>query len=64
LVDEADQANDIAELFLRAALDKVRRPVEVRGYGLCFNCGDEVEGETRWCSLDCRADYEKRERRK
>jgi len=64
LADEADRGNDTAELYLAAALRKVKAPAAITGAGLCFNCGADIEGDARWCDIDCRADYEKREARK
>lgn len=29
--------------------------------GCCANCGAEVEAPLRWCDLECKADWEKRE---
>lgn len=54
--DIADDANDTAELFLQTALLKQQansKPTPA-GIGFCLYCSEEVEGEGRWCGVDCR----------
>ena len=60
MADEADRANDAAELFLDISLKSVPVAVPAEGIGICINCGVDVEGERRWCDKDCMADWEHR----
>lgn len=60
--DEADRGNDTAELFLKAALQNVKRPMAACGAGFCINCGEDLGGDERWCDKDCMADWEARQR--
>ena len=62
--DIIDDANNTAEFFLQADLSR-RKAVEIpRGVGLCFNCGAAVDGDARWCDVDCRKDWEDAQRRR
>ena len=57
MADEADRANDAAELFLDISLKSVPVAVPAQGIGICINCGVDVEDERRWCGPECRDDY-------
>jgi hypothetical protein len=57
MADEADRGNDAAELFLKIARDNVPAAVPAEGIGICINCGVDVEGDRRWCGVECRDDY-------
>lgn len=57
--DIADQGNDAAELFLEVARKNQRPPTEFHGVGFCLNCGTAVDGEARWCDVECRGDWER-----
>lgn len=57
--DPADQGNEAAELFLEVA-KRNHKPAPVQhGVGFCLNCGAEVEGDKRWCSVECRDDHQR-----
>ena len=58
MADEADRGNETAELFHKLALAAMPKPVAIHGIGMCLNCGDELEGEARWCDAECRDDWE------
>lgn len=64
MADEADRGNEAAELFLDAAMKNRKQAVIPAGIGMCLNCGEDVEGENRWCDNDCRQDWEKRNKNK
>ncbi|MES2346590.1 MAG: DUF2116 family Zn-ribbon domain-containing protein [Pseudomonadota bacterium] len=59
MADEADRANDTAELYLRLALSQSAAvvPVEIKGDGHCINCEVAIEGDARWCDSECREDW-------
>lgn len=58
MADEADIANDTAELFLNIAKASVPVAVPSQGIGICIECGVEVEGDRRWCSAECRDEFQ------
>lgn len=55
LMDEADIANDRAEVDLQRAL-QVRRPEGPLATGACLWCSEPVPQGFRWCNRECR-DY-------
>lgn len=59
--DIIDQANEAAEVFRRSALSQ-RAPEGPAATGFCFNCDAHVAPKQRWCSADCRDDWEKQQR--
>lgn len=66
-MDEADRAQQETEFLLAAALRRNR--VTHKPTGFCIECEEEIpaiEGDpTRiFCSIECRDDFEKRERMK
>lgn len=64
--DIIDKANDTADHLLRVSLRNqkhgARKPTP--GIGVCLSCGADVEGERRWCDVDCRNDWESAQRRR
>lgn len=66
MADIVDEANDKAAVLLAATLLNHRRKaiVATPGIGLCLNCGEDVEGERRWCSPDCRDDWQLEQKRR
>lgn len=60
MADIIDEANDKADLFLRAALSNRQQSAKVpaHGIGMCLNCGADVEGDRRWCDVDCRNQWD------
>lgn len=62
--DEADIANDQLQHAINTALanaaNKAKTPINTTG--ICIWCEEPVNGEQRWCSVDCRNDYEKANR--
>ena len=60
MVDIADQASLVEQSLLEAALHNSRQNTEtIKPTGYCLYCGDSVEGDLRWCSVECRDDYER-----
>lgn len=57
--DIIDQGNDTADWFLEVARRNQAPAKEIRGIGLCLNCGAAVEDDRRWCDIECRADWER-----
>lgn len=62
MADEADMANDMAELSLQMALRNVNSGPKLQPNGLCYYCESHVEGEKLFCDKDCADDYEKEQR--
>lgn len=58
--DEADKAEHQEELARQAAL-LVRYRVGPKPTGFCLNCGDDLDPPKRWCCVECREDWAKRE---
>lgn len=65
MADIIDNANDTADLFLRESLRKQqqRATSTPSGIGMCLFCGEEVEGDRRWCDAVCRDDWQRRQKR-
>lgn len=57
-MDILDQADEAQEVFMRAAMSNVGAPLQVKGIGMCLNCGAGIEGDGRWCDAECRTDWE------
>lgn len=58
--DFCDDANDMAEFFLKDALSR-RKPEGPVATGFCLNCGD-VLLEVRWCSRECRDTWQRKQK--
>lgn len=62
MADEADRANDYAQTELDANISRARTwKFEIIESDVCLNCGEETKDGRRWCSVDCRIDWERRE---
>lgn len=59
-MDDADRADHTAEQTLQAALD-VRRADGPVPCGACHFCGETVARGVRFCDIDCRDDWERRQ---
>lgn len=58
--DLVDNANATAEYLAELAVADARSSKDwPTASGHCLNCGEEVEGERRWCDKDCARDWEK-----
>jgi len=58
--DIIDKGNETAEFFKELAL-KTRKPEGPHYRGTCWNCNDPVPHPRRWCDMDCRDDWERRQ---
>lgn len=63
MTDIIDQANDHIEREMKMRLEH-RRASMLPATGECLNCGEHLDGERRFCDVDCRDDYDKRQRLK
>lgn len=57
----ADAADSTVELFLNVAINAKRdTPAQTNNpSGECWHCEEETGTERRWCSPECRDDWEK-----
>lgn len=65
MVDIIDKASEIEQLILETALasqnQKTQAPEQT---DVCLYCGDPVQHPHRWCSIECRDEYEYEQSRK
>jgi hypothetical protein len=59
--DIIDQANDLIEREMAARLS-ARRASPMPPTGECYNCGEQLDGDRRFCDADCRDQFDKRQR--
>lgn len=64
MADEVDRGNDQAEQTLQHLVAQARRVRALMPVGRCYNCEEHVEINRLFCDLDCREDYDRRQRRK
>ena len=62
MADEIDRADQEVERNLAQAM-RLRKRAAPAATGFCLYCGEVVDEERRWCSIDCREDWEKEARR-
>jgi len=62
MADEIDQANELADLHLKAALDAAKATGNENLTGNCHWCGEPTRGA--YCSAECRTDHTKQGRMK
>ncbi len=59
--DDIDIANDLAQhaidVGIRNAHDKIKKPSNQTGH--CIWCETPVQDDRRWCSVECRNEFEK-----
>lgn len=59
--DIIDQAQEAEDAFFRQALT-AKKPTGPVATGFCYNCNAALKDQyARWCDLECREDWEKRE---
>ena len=59
MADIIDDANEAAEMHLRAAQSR-RLPEGPRSTGFCHNCEEMLDHPgARWCDTECRDDWER-----
>jgi hypothetical protein len=61
--DDIDRAQNEVDRSLAEALRK-RRPAGPVAKGRCHYCDEPVEGDQRWCDIECREGWETLTRRK
>lgn len=57
-MDEADITGERAEYDHQINLQISRKPEGPQPTGYCLFCAEPVEHPRRWCSSDCREDWE------
>lgn len=62
--DISDQATQHEERFLEAAIHKARKVVTLKATGFCLFCDDPAEVDKRFCSVECRDDWQHAQRMK
>jgi len=63
MTDMFDKATETEEQFRNQALNNVRNNLAQPKYtGRCLCCNAQVENNGLFCGVDCREDYELRER--
>ena len=60
MADIADQAQQQAAPLNTIDHKRKEGPPPV---GQCYNCGETLRGDLRWCDADCREDWELRNER-
>ena len=55
--DIIDQANDTADVHLRASLSQLRTEDIPEPCGVCLNCEALLATGLRWCDSSCRRDW-------
>lgn len=56
-MDEIDIANERAELYLKDAINKSKKPIK-ESNGKCLYCNVDVDSKRAFCSSECSEDYE------
>ena len=58
--DEIDLANDLLQQMIDAGIKQAQGNINTHNEsGQCIWCSEPVQDGRRWCSADCRNDYEK-----
>jgi hypothetical protein len=58
--DEIDIAANIEQLQRDTAINIARQlKTKILSTGKCLHCDIEIEGDRRWCDVNCRDDWEK-----
>ena len=64
--DEADIANDLVQhaidVGIRNAHDKIKKPSNQTGR--CIWCEEPIKDDRRWCSIECRNEFESYQKKK
>ncbi|MDR0233701.1 MAG: hypothetical protein LBI31_02710 [Zoogloeaceae bacterium] len=58
MADVIDEAQEQSEAIDRALL-KIKKPEAPAPSGVCLNCAEPLPDGTRWCSVECRDDWER-----
>jgi hypothetical protein len=59
MADEVDRANDLAQQLLDAAIAAAKKkPNSPKPTGACLWCSEPLPDGRRWCSPECRDEWE------
>lgn len=61
-MDDADRTQERIEIELALRLKARQQTPDLPPTGSCYNCGEAVLSDARWCDADCRDDWQKREK--
>ena len=55
-MDEADIAARNSRVLENAEIERIHQEAQksIRGTGFCLECGEPVSGPGRWCCIECR----------
>lgn len=56
--DILDNASELETMLREAAIEEARKQVKLPSIGHCYYCNDVVANGIRFCSPECREDYE------
>lgn len=60
-MDDIDRAGELIDMMNEKLVNQARnRPPEAVSTGECLFCGEDVKPGVRWCSPECRDDWEAR----
>ncbi|QOJ20341.1 MAG: DUF2116 family Zn-ribbon domain-containing protein [Gammaproteobacteria bacterium] len=60
-MDDIDRAGELIDMMNEKLVQQARnRPPEASATGECLFCGEDVKPDVRWCSPECRDDWEAR----
>lgn len=62
MVDEIDRTENQAGIYHKMNLASSKRPSGPEPTGACLYCDDPLDGNRRWCSPECRDDWERENR--
>ena len=59
--DDADVANDLIQYAIHNGIKNASSEAHkiVNSTGQCIWCGDKVKDQKRWCSIECRDEYQR-----
>lgn len=60
--DIIDTASDVEETQRQAAINAARSGAFIRATGECLECGEELPDGLRFCSADCRNDWQAKDK--
>jgi hypothetical protein len=63
VADEIDRANDHIEKAMALTMKTVDTDIKENDTGKCTWCGEPVKDKRRWCSVECRDEQQKYERK-
>jgi hypothetical protein len=64
MADIIDKGSDTAEFFLGMALRNRQHGAIIESTGSCLSCSEALAGGHRWCSVECRDDWQAEQKRR